>query len=159
MPTHSPAPNELTLDQLRSFIVAAWTYMRRENPAFADLPAEADPILSLAQLEKQVSTSRLKQAIVQAAKDLILLFKQMPAEHIARLEKHLSDEGAPSLARMLDNTQSRINAILQRGEIRSVREYYLLSDYLDGEGQTALPSKEQKVAKSLLDEFKNRPLD
>ncbi|MEL6823544.1 MAG: hypothetical protein AAFP70_17430 [Calditrichota bacterium] len=159
MSSHSPAPNELTLDQLRSFIVAAWTYMRRENPAFTDLPAEADPILSLARLEKQVSTSRLKQAVIQAAKDLIALFKQMPAEHIARLEKHLSAEGAPSLARMLDNTQSRIDAILQRGKIRSVREFYLLRDYLDGEGNAGLSSDAKKAAHSMLEEFKNRPLD
>lgn len=159
MSNRSPAPNELTLDQLRSFIVAAWTYMRRENPAFADLPAEADPILGLARLEKQVSTSRLKQAVVQAAKDLILLFKQMPAEHIAQLEKHLSNEGAPSLARMLDNTQSRVNAILQRGEIRSVREYYLVSDYLEGEGESTLSSTARKAANGMLEEFKNRPLD
>lgn len=159
MSDHSPTSPYLTLDQLRSFIVAAWTYLRLENPAFTDLPAEADPILSLARLEKEVSTSRLKQAVIQAAKDLILLFKQMPAEHIAQLEKHLSDEGAPSLARMLDNTQSRVHAILQRGEIRSVREYYLLSDFLESEVQSILSSAECEVANGMLEEFKNRPLD
>ncbi|MGH1365290.1 MAG: hypothetical protein ACRBF0_17140 [Calditrichia bacterium] len=159
MPSSFRTPEELTYDQLRCFLVAAWTYMRRENPMFADIPAEADPVMELARMEKTVSESRLRQAVKQAVQDLIAVFKQMPAEHISRLEQHLDKEEAPSLARMLSNTRSRIDQLIERAEIRSVREYYLLQDYLSSDEANDLPDSDRQHVENLLTAYKNRPLD
>ncbi|NML04218.1 hypothetical protein [Sphingomonas sp. G-3-2-10] len=110
--------------------------------AGAGLPADSHPVAVLRRIE-ETSLSNARNGLAMAVGDIIEQTESVGGESLSRIDEGLRQAGFPTLTEVRVRFWSRVNAVLQRGIVRSEREYCALRNVVEGRGE---PDRERAWA-------------
>lgn len=113
-------------------------------------PPEIHPLVVMKGLEKK-SRSQAKRGLEMAINDCVELSSEWSPEVIALADKRFLLSGAPSLSQVRARYSRKYLQVLKRGNIKSLKEYYLVKGILDGGGIEPGAGEAEKLAAMLAD--------
>ena len=113
-------------------------------------PPEVHPLVVMEGLEKK-SRSQAKRGLEMAINDCVEVSSGWSPEVIALADKRFLLNGAPSLSQVRARYSRKYLQVLKRGNIKSLKEYYLVKGILDGGGIEPGAGEAGKLAAMLAD--------
>jgi hypothetical protein len=96
-----------------------------------NLPREMHPVVVLDETFK-LSPSRARQGLAMAIGDLFEATQDWTLDQVAALDEKLRIEGLATLSEMKARFLGTVQKIIERGKIRSEREYYAIRNIVEG---------------------------
>ena len=115
-----------------------------------DMPPDLCPMAQLEQTEAR-SRSQARTGLAMAIGDIIEMTENLAPDQVARIDTLLDERGILTLTNVRARFWSRIRRLLERGAIKSERDYYAVRNIVD-----ALPEEEQGRAWQMLGSFEQR---
>jgi hypothetical protein len=111
--------------ELHAFIDFIATHVKGIDPASPVHPTNVGKII-VEQFGRSKALEGLKQAVNDTVEDL----REMPGEHLQRLDTALRDSGTITFSEVRRRYASSYKRIMKRGNIKSETEYYLIAGVL-----------------------------
>lgn len=119
-------------------------------------PPEVHPLVVMAELERK-SRSQARRGLEMAINDCVEVSSQWAPELVAVANERFVLNGAPSLSQVRAKYSRKYLQVLKRGEIKSLKEYYLVKGALDGGGIEPGAGEAEKLAAMLADYERRLP--
>lgn len=119
-------------------------------------PPEIHPLVVMAGLE-QKSRSQARRGLEMAINDCVEVSSHWTPELVAVANERFVLNGAPSLSQVRAKYSRKYLQVLKRGDIKSLKEYYLVKGVLDGGGIEPGAGESEKLAAMLADYERRLP--
>ena len=119
----------------------------------SDIPADIHPVVVLDNMFTK-TPGRARQGLAIAIGDVFEMTTDWSAERINELDLNLVESNLPTFSEIKFKFQGSIRRIVERGKIRSEREYYALRNVVEG-----IPNEfERDAVWQMLAEFEGGPV-
>lgn len=119
-------------------------------------PPEIHPRVVMEELERK-SRSQARRGLEMAINDCVEVSSQWAPELVAVANQRFVLNGAPSLSQVRAKYSRKYLQVLKRGDIKSLKEYYLVKGALDGGGIEPGAGEAEKLAAMLTDYERRLP--
>jgi hypothetical protein len=100
-------------------------------------------------------TTTSVRGLCEAARDMVEMCEDLPADQVAALDARLVREGLPTLSLMRDARYRDFLRVLSRGRIESAEEFRLVNSYISDVDSPHLSPEARSTANALLGEFES----